>query len=202
METSLSTFLAQSPALQTIALKKSTLLNEADTLKPQEGADLEALTRIQIKISDVFAEEMPKLIQEEQEAKLAAIQSWGERERQDVTHELGEVETTALCELLATKVRANQAALQRFANFQLLAQEATQMAGKAQALIDEGNQDTLQEFQEKFNALGALVLEERNWIVLHPPLENDQAVIAAFKEEHPSSQCLEGALSLYHSRYH
>lgn len=94
---------------------------------------------------------------------LNLIHSWGEREAQDVSQKIGKVETDTLEELLATAIRANRAANERFLNFQLLAGELTQMGEQAKVLSEEGNVEKLKAFQEKFNHLAALILEERDW---------------------------------------
>jgi hypothetical protein len=141
------------------------------------------------------------LIQQEREVTLSLIHSWGEREVQDVTQEIGKVETDTLQELLATAIRANRAANERFVNFQLLAAELIQMGEQAKALSEEGNIEKLKAFQEKFNQLAALAMEERDWLTANPPLENEEAVISSFKQTYQASEYLEDAIYSYNLKY-
>lgn len=200
-ESPLISHIQSSPDYLKISSEKESLFQAAETLKPEDGASLEALARTQIKIYNVFAEEIPALIRKEHEVTLSLIHSWGEREAQDVSQEIGKVETDTLQELLATAIRANRAANERFVNFQHLVGKLTQMGEQAKALSEEGNVEELQAFQEKFNHLGAFIMKERDWLVAHPPLENKQSVIAAFKQKHQASEHLEDAIRSYNLKY-
>ena len=200
-ESPITSYIENSPNYLVIASKKEALFQAAETLKPGEDASLETLARTQIEISNVYAEKIPALIQQEREVTLSLIHSWGEREVQDVTREIGRVETDTLQELLATTTRANRAANERFVNFQLLAAELIQMGEQAKALSEEGNIEKLNAFQEKFNQLAALSMEERDWLTANPPLENEEAVISAFKQTYQASEYLEDAIYSYNLKY-
>ena len=127
MESLLISHIQNSSNYLEISSEKKNLFQEAETLKPEEGANLETLARTQIKISNVFAEKLPDLIKQEREVTLGIIHSWGEKEVQDITQEVGKIEADTLQELLATAIQANRAACRRFHNFGLLAGELTQM---------------------------------------------------------------------------
>lgn len=198
IESLLISYIQNSPSYLEISSEKKNLFQEAKTLKPEEEANLETLARTQIKISNVFAEKLPALIKQEREVTLGLIHSWGEKKVQNITRE---VETDTLQELLATAIQANRAACERFHNFGRLASELNQMGKQTQALIEEGNVEKLKEFQEKFNHLGDLFKEEQVWLRAHPPLDNKEAVITAFKKEHQASKYLEDAIHLYHLNY-
>ena len=148
-ESPITSYIENSPNYLVIASKKEALFQAAETLKPGEEASLETLARTQIEISNVYAERIPALIQQEREVTLSLIHSWGKREVQDVTREIGRVETDTLQELLATATRANRAANERFVNFQLLAAELIQMGEQAKALSEEGSIEKLNAFQKK-----------------------------------------------------
>ena len=197
----LTNHIQNSPDYLAISSEKESLFQTAETLKPEEEAGLEALAHTQIKIYNVYAEKIPALIQKEREVTLSLVHAWGKKEVQDVTREIGKIETDTLQELLATAIRANRAANERFVNFQLLAGELTQMGEQAKVLSEEGNVEKLRAFQKKFNHLGALILEERDWLASHPPLEKEEAVIAAFKQEHQASEYLEDAIHTYNLKY-
>lgn len=200
-ESPLISHIQSSPDYLKISSEKESLFQAAEKLKPEDDASLETLARTQIKIYNVFTEEIPTLIRKEHEVTLSLIHSWGEREAQDVSQEIGKVETDTLQELLATAIRANRAANERFVNFQHLAGKLTQMEEQAKALSKEGDVEKLKTFQEKFNALGSLILEERNWLVAHPPLESEEAVISTFKQKHQASEYLEDAIHSYNLKY-
>lgn len=133
-ESPLISHIQNSPDYLKISSEKESLFQAAEKLKPKDDASLETLPRTQIKIYNIFTEEIPTLIRKEHEVTLSLIHSWGEREAQNVSQEIGKVETDTLQELLATAIRANRAANERFVNFQLLAGELTQMEEQAKAL--------------------------------------------------------------------
>jgi hypothetical protein len=197
----LASHIQSSPDYLAISSEKESLFQAAETLKPEEGAELETLACAQIKIYNVYAEKIPALIQKEREVTLGLIDSWGKTKAQNVTQEVGKVESDTLQELLATAIRANHAANERFVNFQLLAAKLTQMGEQAKLLSEEGSVEKLRAFQKKFNALGSLILEEREWLEAHPPLESEEAVIANFKQKHQASEYLEDAIHIYNLKY-
>jgi len=197
----LTSHIQSSPDYLAVSSEKESLFRAAETLKPEEGAGLEALARTQINIYNVYAEKIPALIQKEREVTLNLIDSWEKKGTQNLTQEIGKVEADTLQELLATAIRANRAANERFVNFQLLATKLTQMEEQAKLLSEEGNVEKLRAFQKKFNSLGSLILEERDWLEAHPPLESEEAVIANFKQEYQASEYLEDAIYSYNLKY-
>lgn len=121
----------ESLSLEEVQAQKQSLLEEAQTLRPKEGDDLLALAQTQVKIYEVFATQIPTLIQKEKEILIQTASA----------DQVKEIETEALCDLLATTIRANQAAQERLAIFQLLPKDS-----------------------------GPFYQQEKEWLAAHPPL--------------------------------
>lgn len=208
---SLNEFVNAYPGMEAIAEEKSVLDVHADELEPTKGEDLVELTKVLSKLYTVYTKTLPPLIEREKDLRKVAINEWKERSIEKIENAeeqaraaLDQAEVNALRDQLATRVKANDVAKERFITFQLM---ATQLKSQAEDLIERATKVTpetkeaLERDQETFNTFGAFIQDEQRWLVSHQPLNETTEVIEQWKMEYPHTQLLEQALMSYEETY-
>lgn len=208
---SLNEFVNTYPGMEVIAEEKSALDVHADELEPTKGEDLVELTQGLSKLYTVYTETLPPLIEREKDLRKVAINEWKERSIQKVENAedqarvaLDQAEVNALRDQLATKVKANDVAKERFVTFQLM---AIQLKSQAEDLIERATKVTpetteaLERDQDAFNTFGAFIQDEQRWLTSHQPVNETSEVIEQWKMEYPHTQFLEQSLKSYEETY-
>lgn len=207
----LEDFVQTYPGMAAIAEEKSALDVHADELEPARDENLVELTTVLGRLYTVYTETLPTLIEREKELKKVAINEWKERSFQKVDNAeeqareaLSQSEVSALRDHLATKIKANDVAKERFVTFNLMAVE---LKSQAESLIERATKVTpetkeaLEKDQESFNVFGNFIQDEQRWLVSHPPVNDTTEVIEQWKMDHPHTQFLEAALKSYEETY-
>ena len=110
-------------------------------------------------------------IEKEKNIRTEAINKWEERyveeianTQETVANALETLEINALRDLLATKVKANEVAVERFTIFQLMTRDLQSQAEKLKKEAEHVTPETQAQLlaaQETFNQLGAFILSEQ-----------------------------------------
>lgn len=210
MTVSLDKYVNDYEGFQAIQEEKSALYVQADAMFPKKGEDLQECAKILGKLYNVYVSEMPSLIEREKQVHAEAIAKWQERYVEEVVSakETADaayraLEVIAVRDLLATKIKANEVAAERFTIFQLMTKDlqsqAEELKKRAENVTPE-TQAQLLAAQETFNQLGALILSEQQWLVAHPPIEKEE-VIEKWRIDLPHSEVVEKALESYKETY-
>lgn len=208
---SLNEFMKAYPGLEAIAEEKSALDVQADELQPTKNEDLVELTQVLAKLYTVYTEALPPLIEREKDVRKEAINSWKERSIDSVANAdaitqkaLDDLEINALRDLLASKVKANEVAQERFVTLQLMAE---QLKSQAEELIERATKaspqtkDAIEKDHEAFNTFATFIQDEQRWVASHPPAKDKEEIIEQWKMEHPHTPFLEQALTSYEQTY-
>ncbi|MCB1072445.1 MAG: hypothetical protein KDK96_04995 [Chlamydiia bacterium] len=206
----LDEYISHYEGLQAIQEEKSALDVQADEMAPTKGEDLQEYAKVLAKLYNVYTTEMPPLIEKEKNVRAEAITKWKERYVAEIASAqetadaaFKNLEINALRDLLATKVKANEVATERFTIFQLMTRElqsqAEDLKKRAENVTPE-TQASLLAGQEIFNQLGAFILSEQEWLIAHPPIEQDK-VIEEWRMDLPHSEIVEQALKSYQDKY-
>lgn len=207
---SLNEYISHYEGLQAIEEEKSALDVQADEMAPTKGEDLQECAKVLGKLYNVYTSEMPPLIEKEKNIRTEAINKWEERyveevanTQETVANALETLEINALRDLLATKVKANEVAVERFTIFQLMTRDLQSQAEKLKKEAEHVTPETQAQLlaaQETFNQLGAFILSEQQWLMAHPPIEKDK-VIEEWRMDLPHSEIVEQALKSYQETY-
>ena len=210
MSETLDDYLSHYPELQAIEEEKSALDVQADEIKPSKDEDLQECAKVLAKLYTVYTTEIPPLIEKEKGVRTEAIASWKERyvsevanAEQTATTALEQLEVNAQRDLLATKIKANEVAIERFNTLQLmtvqLQSQAESLKERTQNLTAENKADLLAA-QEAFNKFGVFILSEQQWVIAHPPTDKEK-VIEEWRMDLPHTEIVKQALTSYQKTY-
>ncbi|QVL58303.1 MAG: hypothetical protein KFB93_04260 [Simkaniaceae bacterium] len=210
MSVTLNDYISHYPGLQAIEEEKSALDVQASEMEPTKNEDLEECAKVLGKLYTVYTTELPPLIEQEKKMRIEAIASWKKHYISEVadaenltSQALNQLEVNALRDLLATKIKANEVAIERFNTFQLMAVQlqvqAESLEKRAQNVTIETEADLLAA-QEAFNKFGTFILSEQQWLLSHPPTEKAK-VIEEWRLDLPHSKIVEQALKSYQETY-